>query len=59
MADLTARLAAEVGNLAFVTAFGRWVEPSCRSDFAALAREAVEELAAASIVRAAPYPHRA
>jgi AcrR family transcriptional regulator len=44
VADLTARLAAEVGNLAFVTAFGRWVEPSCRSDFAALAREAVEEL---------------
>ncbi len=49
--DLTARLAAEVGNVAFVTAFARWVTPSNRRGFATLAREAVEELrkAAASL----------
>jgi AcrR family transcriptional regulator len=51
VADLTAGLAAEVGNLAFVTAYTRWVKPSNRKDFATLAREAVEELrkAAASL----------
>ena len=51
VADLTARLAAEVGNVAFVTAFGRWVNPKNRRDFATLAQEAVGELrkAAASL----------
>ncbi|MFI7675791.1 helix-turn-helix domain-containing protein [Actinophytocola sp. NPDC049390] len=51
VADLTARLAAEVGNVAVVTAFGRWVDPACRKDFGSLARETMEELrkAAASL----------
>ncbi|GAB1516571.1 TetR/AcrR family transcriptional regulator [Actinophytocola sp. KF-1] len=44
VADLAARLAAEVGNLAFVTAFGRWVAPASRKDFGSLAREALEDL---------------
>lgn len=51
VADLTARLTAEVGNLAFATAFGRWVRPANQRDFATLARETLAELrkAAASL----------
>lgn len=44
--DPTAGLVAELGSLAFSTAFARWVEPSCREGFAELARTALEELRA-------------
>jgi AcrR family transcriptional regulator len=46
--DPVAGLAAEVGSLAFVTAFTRWVRPECREDFADLAREALKDLRAAA-----------
>ncbi|MBB4909718.1 TetR/AcrR family transcriptional regulator [Actinophytocola algeriensis] len=48
VADPTAGLAAEVGSLAFVRAFERWVSPSCEEKFATLAREALAELKAAA-----------
>ena len=52
VADPAAGLVAELGSLAFSTAFARWVDPSCEEEFAALAREALEELrtAAAALV---------
>jgi AcrR family transcriptional regulator len=39
-----AGLAAEVGSLTLAMAFERWVSPASWDDFAALAREALEEL---------------
>jgi AcrR family transcriptional regulator len=42
--DLVARLAAEVGNVAFTTAFVRWVAPTCREEFPELVREVLEDL---------------
>ena len=44
VADPTAGLVAELGSLAFSTAFTRWLDPSCTDDFAPLAREALKEL---------------
>lgn len=44
--DPTASVVAELGCLAFSTAFERWVEPSCRAEFADLARTAMAELRA-------------
>lgn len=46
--DPTAALAAEVGSLAFTTAFYRWTEPACREEFAGLARQSLKELRAAA-----------
>lgn len=48
VADPAAGLVAELGSLAFSTAFTRWLDPSCREEFAALAREALEELRTAA-----------
>lgn len=47
VAEPTAGLAAEVGMLAFRTAFSRWIEPGNARDFAVLARESLDELQAA------------
>jgi AcrR family transcriptional regulator len=44
--DTTARLAAEVGVLAFSTAYARWAEPENRQPFAELARAALRDLQA-------------
>jgi AcrR family transcriptional regulator len=41
-----ANLAAEFGGLALNIAFTRWIEPTGEQDFAALARQAVDELRA-------------
>jgi AcrR family transcriptional regulator len=41
-----ANLAAEFGGLAMNIAFTRWIEPTGEQDFAALARQAVDELRA-------------
>lgn len=46
--DPAARLAAEIGGLAFSTAFRRWTEPGNEQEFAALAAEALAELLAAT-----------
>jgi len=42
--DVTARLAAEVGMLAFSTAFARWATPGNEEPFPAIARAALREL---------------
>jgi len=44
--DFTARLAAELGMLAFSTAYARWAAPANRVPFPDLARAAVHELQA-------------
>ncbi|MET8846927.1 helix-turn-helix domain-containing protein [Amycolatopsis sp. NPDC004625] len=46
--DPAAGLAAEIGGLAFSTAFRRWTEPGNEREFATLAAEALEELLAAT-----------
>lgn len=46
--DPAAGLAAEVGNLAFRTAFARWADPGNERGFAELARETLQELRTAS-----------
>ncbi|WP_103337641.1 TetR/AcrR family transcriptional regulator [Amycolatopsis sp. CA-126428] len=46
--DPTARLAAEIGGLAFSTGFARWVAPDNEREFAELVREALAELLAAT-----------
>ncbi|MEV6445412.1 helix-turn-helix domain-containing protein [Amycolatopsis sp. NPDC051716] len=46
--DPTARLAAEIGGLAFSTGFARWVAPGNEREFAELVREALAELLAAT-----------
>ncbi|OXM62743.1 TetR/AcrR family transcriptional regulator [Amycolatopsis vastitatis] len=43
-----ASLAAEIGGLAFTTGFARWIEPGNEREFAELAREALDELVAAT-----------
>jgi AcrR family transcriptional regulator len=48
VADPAASLAAELGNLAFRTAFARWVDPANEREFAELARQTLQELRAAS-----------
>ena len=44
----TASLAAEIGGLAFTTAFARWVAPDAERGFAELTRQALDELVAAA-----------
>jgi AcrR family transcriptional regulator len=46
--DPTASLAAELGGLAFRTAYGRWVDPANQQEFAELARQALHELKTAT-----------
>jgi AcrR family transcriptional regulator len=46
--DPTARLAAELGVLAFYGAFERWCEPTNQQAFPELARQALDELRAAT-----------
>jgi len=45
-----AALVAEVGHLAFRTAFARWTTPTNTKDFATLAREEVDAVAAAAAI---------
>lgn len=47
-ADPAARLAAELGVLAFYAAFARWVDPANQQTFTDLARQALHELRAAT-----------
>lgn len=46
--DLTAGLAAEMGNLALKIAYTRWADPTNHHELAALARQSLRELQAAS-----------
>jgi AcrR family transcriptional regulator len=46
--DTTARLAAQVGVLAFSTAYARWAVPENQQPFSELAREALRELQASA-----------
>ncbi|MEV7099374.1 hypothetical protein AB0M80_41765 [Amycolatopsis sp. NPDC051045] len=46
--DPAAGLAAEIGRLAFSTAFARWAAPANEQEFTTLAAEAVAELMAAT-----------
>jgi AcrR family transcriptional regulator len=46
--DLTARVAAELGALAWKIAYERWTDPANRDDFCELARRALDEVQAAS-----------
>ena len=48
-----ASLGAELGMLAFRTAFARWIEPGSDAEFAQLARDALDELMTASAVLSA------
>ena len=48
VADPTAGLAAELGILAFRTAFTRWVDPANAKTFAELGRQTLDELTAAT-----------
>ena len=48
VADPAARLAAELGVLAFDRAFARWIDPAAEQPFADLARAALDELRAAA-----------
>jgi len=56
--ETTARLAAEVGVLAFSTAYARWAAPDNDVPFAAIARAALRDLQAraATLVAANPNP---
>lgn len=49
-----AKLAAELGALAFSTAYERWAEPGNRKEFAVLARAALAELTAAAAGLSSP-----
>ena len=46
--DPTANLAAEIGGMAFTTAFASWVAPANERAFGELAQEALEELVKAA-----------
>jgi AcrR family transcriptional regulator len=46
--DPTARVAAELGVLAFSRAYARWADPANEQEFGELARQSLEELQAAS-----------
>jgi len=48
VSEPTARVAAELGVLAFRSAFARWADPACDRDFGDLARQELEALQAAS-----------
>lgn len=48
VAEQTAALAAAIGNLAFHHAFVRWIDPAEERDFAAVARQELDGLRAAS-----------
>jgi AcrR family transcriptional regulator len=48
--DTTARLAAELGGLAFSTAYARWAEPGNRIPYAEIAGTALRELQASAAV---------
>ena len=48
VSDPAASLAAEIGGMAFTTAFARWVEPGHSRGFAEVAREALDELVKAT-----------
>jgi AcrR family transcriptional regulator len=48
----TASLAAEIGSLAFRAAFSRWADPGSSQQFAEAAREALQELRAATVTLA-------
>jgi len=52
--DATARLAAEMGGLAFSTAFARWAEPGNREPYLAIAHAALRELRASAAALGAP-----
>ena len=52
--DTTARLAAEVGILAFSTAYGRWAEPGNQQPFSAIAQAALGDLQARAAALAVP-----
>ncbi|MGH3520246.1 MAG: TetR/AcrR family transcriptional regulator [Micromonosporaceae bacterium] len=48
VSDMTASLAAELGVLAFKTAYARWSEPDNEKELSVLARESLRDLYAAS-----------
>lgn len=48
--DAAARLAAEVGVLAFSTAYARWAAPGNRRPFAEIARAALRDLQASAAI---------
>jgi hypothetical protein len=47
--EVTARLAAEVGLLAFSTAYARWAAPENAQPFSEIARAALRELQASAV----------
>jgi AcrR family transcriptional regulator len=57
--DTTARLAAEVGVLAFSTAYARWAAPGSRQSFAEIAHAALRELQASATALTTPADLRA
>jgi AcrR family transcriptional regulator len=57
--DVTARLAAEVGVLAFSTAYARWAAPENSQSFAEIARAALRELQASATTLGAETGARA
>ncbi len=57
--DTTARLAAEVGVLAFSTAFARWAEPDDRQPFSEIGRAALRALQASATTLGAAADVRA
>ena len=52
--DMTARVAAELGSLALKIAYDRWTGPASTDEFSDLARQALDELHAASTQMLAP-----
>jgi hypothetical protein len=57
--DTTARLAAEVGVLAFSTAYARWAEPENRQPFSEIAHAALRDLQARATTLGADADARA
>lgn len=56
--EVTARLAAEVGVLAFGIAYARWAEPDNQAPFTEIANEALRELQASAAGLAGRTPSR-
>jgi NifB/MoaA-like Fe-S oxidoreductase len=56
--EVSARLAAEVGVLAFSTAYARWAAPENAQPFSEIARAALRELQASAVGLAerTPFP---
>jgi AcrR family transcriptional regulator len=52
--DTTARLAAELGMLAFSAAYARWADPRCGQAFTEIAHEALHDLYGRAITLGAP-----